>query len=371
MSTASGGLAGVVAGQTAVCEVTQTSLRYRGYEIADLAKHCRFEETAHLLLHGELPTRTELESFRGRVIEAMRVPADVDRWLQTVPAAVPPMDVLRSAVSLLGHGDPDRDDNGPEANLRKSERLLGQLAAVVGRRNRLVHGLPDAKVDPSAPHAANLLRLLTGREPGDAESHWMDVSLTLYAEHEFNASTFAARVITSTLSDLHGAIVGAIAALKGPLHGGANEAAMAMLLEIGSPGRAERFVRDAFVTKRKLMGFGHRVYKHGDHRAQILEEGARELCAAAGKSDLTRIAEIVAGIMQGEKKIHPNLDWPTARVYHAMGLPTEIFTPIFVASRVTGWCAHVMEQFADNRLIRPGSEYVGPPPREIVPIDRR
>jgi citrate synthase len=235
----------------------------------------------------------------------------------------------------------------------------------------LVHKLPDAKLDPSGSHAANLLRLLTGREPGDAESRWMDVSLTLYAEHEFNASTFTARVITSTLSDLHGAIVGAIAALKGPLHGGANEAAIEMLLEIGTPERAEAFVREAFTTKRKLMGFGHRVYKHGDHRARILEEGARDSCAAVGKSDLTRIAEIVAGIMEGEKKIHPNLDWPAARVYYAMGLPIEIYTPIFVASRVTGWCAHVMEQFADNRLIRPGSAYVGSPPREIAPIDRR
>ena len=199
----------------------------------------------------------------------------------------------------------------------------------------------------------------------------MDLSLVLYAEHEFNASTFTARVIVSTLSDLHSGVTGAIGALKGPLHGGANEAAMEMLLEIESPQRAEPFVREAFSTKRKLMGFGHRVYKHGDHRAGILEAAARGLVESRGLGRFNAVADIVAGIMVNEKHIHPNLDWPAARAYYAMGLPIDAYTPIFVASRVTGWCALIIEQLGDNRLIRPSSAYTGPPPRPVVPIDRR
>ncbi len=371
MSKPGDGLADVVAGATAVSEVTQDSLRYRGYEIADLADHCQFEEVAHLLLYGELPNRGQLDAFRRRIFATMNVPAGVAEQLRKIPADAPSMDVLRSAVSLLSHVDPDREDNSQQANLRKAERLLGQIPAVIGLRNRLAHGKADIGIDPRASHAANLLRLLTGAVPSEPQARVMNVSLVLYAEHEFNASTFTARVIVSTLADLHGGVVGAIAALKGPLHGGANEAAMQMLMEIGTPENAEPFIRRAFAEKRKLMGFGHRVYKQGDHRARILEAGARELCELAGQPHWTQIAEIVAGIMGREKNIQPNLDWPASRVYYAMDLPIEVYTPIFVASRVSGWAAHIIEQLGDNRLIRPSSEYIGPPPRQVVPLAQR
>ena len=271
MSKASQGLAQIIAGDTSLCEITQDTLRYRGYAIGDLADHCQFEEVAYLLLYGELPGPRQLEGFGTRVIAAMTVPAEIARVLDEIPHDVAPMDVLRSAVSLLSHLDPDRDDNAAPANLRKSERLLGQIAAVIGYRNRQVQSLGELPVDPAASFAANLLRLLKGTAPTEAETRIMNVSLILYAEHEYNASTFTARVIVATLADLHAGIVGAIGALKGPLHGGANEAAMHMLMEIGSPEAAEPFVRERMASKGKLMGFGHRVYKHGDHRARILE----------------------------------------------------------------------------------------------------
>ena len=365
LSKETGGLANVVAGTTAICEVTQDSLRYRGYEIADLAARCQFEEVAYLLLYGELPTREELDAFQELVRSAMVVPESVARVVTDVSRDVPFMDVLRSAVSLLSHEDIDQADNSTEANRRKAVRLMGQIAAVIGLRNRRIQNLPGIEIDPRGSHVGNLLRLLTGRQPTEAETRVMNLSLILYAEHDYNASTFTARVVVGTLSDLHSGVTAAIGALKGPLHGGANEAAMEMLIEIGSPVAAETFVRDAFATKRKLMGFGHRIYKNGDHRARILEAGARELCDAVGQHHWTEIAEIVAGMIFREKKIHPNLDWPAARAYYAMDLPIEVYTPIFVASRITGWCAHIIEQLEDNRLIRPVSEYTGPEPRTV------
>jgi 2-methylcitrate synthase/citrate synthase II len=371
MAQASGGLAEVVAGSTAISEVTQTGLRYRGYEIADLAEHCSCEEVAYLLLYGELPTRAEMESFRARVTQAMHLQPEVVHTIEQIPVGAPLMDVMRTAVSVLAHYDPDVSDSSPAANLRKSERLLGQIPAVLGRHlaRRATRGMAPPR--PEAGHAHNVLLLLTGREPPAEDVKVMDLSLVLYAEHEFNASTFTARVIVSTLSDMHSGIAGAIGALKGPLHGGANEAAMEMLLEIDSPDRAEPFMREGFAIKRKIMGFGHRVYKHGDHRAKILETAARQLADRKGLGHFNAIADIVAGVMQAEKHIHPNLDWPAARAYFAMGLPIDSFTPIFVASRVAGWCAHIMEQLADNRLIRPSSQYIGLPPRAVAPIDQR
>jgi 2-methylcitrate synthase/citrate synthase II len=371
MSRPGDGLADVVAGETAISEVAQDSLRYRGYGIGDLAAHCQFEEVAYLLLYGELPDPVDLRAFSRRVFSYMSLPGNMTEVLRSLPPEAPAMDVLRTAVSLLSHFDPDRDDSTTAGNQRKAERLLGQIPVVIGLRNRMRQGLAEIGLDQEASHAENLLRLLTGRQPDPLETRVMNVSLILYAEHEFNASTFTARVIVSTLADLHAGVVGAIAALKGPLHGGANEAAMQMLLEIGSPAEAEAFTRRAFAEKRKLMGFGHRVYKHGDHRAHILEAGARQLCEQNGQPHWTEIADIIARIMQEEKRIFPNLDWPAARVYHAMGLPLESFTPIFVASRVSGWSAHIIEQLGDNRLIRPSSRYVGPPPRPLVPLARR
>lgn len=371
MTQTTAGLADVIAGVTAVSEVTQTELRYRGYEIADLAQHCHYEEVACLLLYGELPTRRALDDMRDRISRRMNLPGQVMAILDEIPCETPLMDVLRTGVSVLAHFDEDSPDSSREANLRKAERLLGQVPAILGHVLARRAKRPPLRAEGGASHARNLLRLLTGAEPDDIAVRVMDLSLVLYAEHEFNASTFTARVIVSTLSDLHSGVAGAIGALKGPLHGGANEAAMQMLIEIGQPERAEAFMEEAFASKRKLMGFGHRVYKHGDHRARILEGPARSLADKQGMGHFNRIADIVAEVMMREKQIHPNLDWPAARAYHAMGLPIDAFTPIFVAARTAGWCAHIIEQLTDNRLIRPGSQYIGVPPRSVEPIERR
>jgi citrate synthase len=273
----------------------------------------------------------------------------------------------------MGHFDPDATDNSTPANLRKSERLIGQIAYAMGYREHCVRGFPLPKVDPNASHAYNMLMLMTGKKPTDVAAEAIDCTLILYAEHEFNASTFTARVITSTLSDMHSAISGAIGALKGPLHGGANERAMAMLLEIGSSAKAEAWLRDAFKNKTKVMGFGHRVYKNGDHRAGICDDFARRLCEQKGDKamDLYKAAHIIQDIMLNEKNIYPNVDYPAGLLYWAMDLPIQLYTPIFVASRITGWCAHVIEQFENNRIIRPRSEYTGSEKRAVVPIDKR
>lgn len=375
---ASSGLAGVVAGQTAVGEVTQTSLRYRGYGIEDLANNTCFEEVAYLLLYGELPTRAQFGEFRSRIQGAMALPAEVTRAIDAMPNETPPMDVLRSTVSLLGHYDPDAQDNSREANLRKSERLLGQIAAATGRWCRKTTGVAEAPPDPDATHGANLLTMMLGKRAGELAGRVMDGTLILYAEHEFNASTFTARTIASTLADMHSAVSGAIGALKGPLHGGANEAAMHQFLDIGSVDNVENWFNQIQEhnkahpdNKRLIMGFGHRVYKHGDHRAGILRAWSVELAKETGQGQWIEMADKLEQLMLERKNIRPNTDYPAAHAYYQMGIPIPLYTPIFVCSRVTGWCAHIMEQYENNRIIRPGSEYVGPPPRKVVPLDQR
>jgi len=375
---ASSGLAGVIAGQTAVGEVTQTSLRYRGYEIGDLAENATFEEVAHLLLHGEMPTRGQLGEFRSRVQGAMCLPEQVEKAVAAMPEQTPPMDVLRSVVSLLGHYDADAQDNSRAANLRKSERLLGQLAAATGMWCRKVSGVSAIEPDPEASHGANLLALMLGKRPSALMGRVMDGTMVLYAEHEFNASTFTARTIASTLADMHSAVTGAIGALKGPLHGGANEAAMRQFLDIGSVDNVEKWFDEVQAhnkahpeNKRLIMGFGHRVYKHGDHRASILRDWSLKLAEETGQGHWIEMADKLQTLMLERKNIHPNTDYPAAHAYYQMGIPINLYTPIFVCSRVSGWCAHVMEQYENNRIIRPGSQYVGPPPRKVVPIDQR
>jgi citrate synthase len=362
-STYAPGLEGVIAGKTAVSAVNQDSLSYRGYAIEDLAEHAGFEEVAYLLLYEALPTATELAAFRERLAAVGALPAPLIGLLRSIPAEAPPMDVLRSAVSVLAHFDPDQALSDLDANRRKAERLIAQIAQVIGARHRLLQGHEPVAPQSGLSHAGNLLYMIHGRAPDELTTRVMDVSLILYAEHEFNASTFTARVTCSTLSDLHASITAAIGTLKGPLHGGANEEAMRMLLEIGEPAKAEAWTRNALATKRKIMGFGHRVYKHGDHRARILKTWAHQLADAVGETRWTDISQRVEDVMTGEKGIYPNLDFPCASAYYLMGLPIEIYTPLFVASRVTGWSAHVIEQLGDNRLIRPRSEYVGPAPR--------
>jgi 2-methylcitrate synthase/citrate synthase II len=372
------GLEGIVAGQSAVGEVTQTSLRYRGYDIDDLAKHTCFDEVAYLLLHGELPNRSQLESFRSRVQAGMNLPAPVAKVVSELPNEIPPMDAMRTAVSLLGHYDPDAQDNSHAANLRKSERLLGQLVAAMGLWCQKTAKVAAFKPDPKLTHGANLLGMILGKKPTELAGRIFDGTLILYAEHEFNASTFTARTIASTLADMHGGVTGAIAALKGPLHGGANEAAMRQFLEIGKPENAEKWYRDVQThntanpnNKKLIMGFGHRVYKHGDHRASILRDWSIELSKETGQTQWIDMADRLATLMLKEKTIHPNLDYPASHAYYQMGIPIPLYTPIFVCSRVTGWCAHIMEQQENNRIIRPLSEYIGAPLRTVTPITNR
>jgi citrate synthase len=364
------GLEGVIAGETAISTVTG-GLSYRGYAIEELARHGTFEEVAHLLLYGELPTAKQLDEFRRRLGAAAELPAPLVEALRQIPHGVTPMDVLRTAASMLAHWDPDAGDNGHDANVRKAERLLAQLPVVMAARHRLKHGKEQVPAENGRSLASNCLHMLFRTEPSPGHVKAMDVSLILYAEHEFNASTFTARVIVSTLSDLHSAITGAIGALKGPLHGGANEKVMDVLREVGSKDNAETWIRAALARKEKVMGFGHRVYKHGDPRAVYLKELCGQLAGETGNEELEAMADVIQRVIWEEKKLPPNLDWPSARLYHYMGLPIELYTPLFVLSRVAGWSAHVLEQLDNNRLIRPRARYTGPERRHWVPLAER
>jgi 2-methylcitrate synthase/citrate synthase II len=364
------GLEGVIAGETAISTI-EGGLRYRGYPVTELAETATFDEVAFLLLHSDLPKKKELADFQKRVNAARNLPQPLHDLLKALPPAAVPMDVLRSAVSILAVFDPETEDSSPPANLRKAERLLGQIPMVVAEQYRLSKGLPPIPPRPGLGHAANLLYMLNGKEPSALFARAFDVSLILYAEHEFNASTFTARVVVSTESDLHAAIVAAIGALKGRLHGGANEKVMELLKRSGGPDSAEKWIRDALAKKEKIMGFGHRVYKTGDVRARVLREYARQAAAAAGQEKWETAAEIVEGVLEKEKNLFPNLDWPAGRLYHAMGLEIPLYTPFFVSARVTGWCAHIIEQLAHNRLIRPRSRYTGPEVRKVIPLAER
>lgn len=281
------------------------------------------------------------------------------------------MDVLRSTVSALAHFDPEVGDNSHEANLRKARRLLAQIPAAIAARQRFKNGGEPLEPKTDLSLAGNLLWLTHGKEPDDLAERAMDVSLVLYAEHEYNASTFTARVVCSTLADLHAAVTAAVGALKGPLHGGANERVMQMLLEIGTPENAERWVRRALGARERIMGFGHRVYKTGDPRAVILKSYCQQLAERGGNKQFEQVAETIEGVVTAEKNLPPNLDWPSGRLYYYLGFPVEMYTPLFVASRVSGWCAHVIEQHDNNRLIRPRARYTGPKGRKFVPLDKR
>jgi 2-methylcitrate synthase/citrate synthase II len=373
------GLEGVYAGETAICNIEQGKLLYRGYEIHDLSRNATFEQVAYLLIEGAKPTADQLAKFKQELVAERAIPASVQAFCKDAAPSLRagtavPMDVLRTAISMLGHVDPDCQDTSHAANVRKAKRILAKAPTIIGHMQAALDNrqpvLPQTGGDPSLDHAANLLYLMTGERPSKEFAHVMDVSLTLYAEHDFNASTFTTRVITSTQSDMHGAIVGGVAALKGPLHGGANEAAMEMLKEIrafieAGKGNVQDFMRKAFTDKRKLMGFGHRVYKNGDHRAPILNKLGRAIAAQKGQSFLRwfEIGDEVEEIMLREKSIHPNVDFPCGMTYFTMGIPVPQYTPIFVAARITGWAAHIIEQADNNRLIRPLAKYTGPADR--------
>jgi 2-methylcitrate synthase/citrate synthase II len=371
------GLEGVIASETAIANIEGRDgaggLEYRGYRIEELAGHVSYEETAFLLLHGDLPNRNQLRDFDGRLRQSRQIPATLVGLLEQIPLNIHPMDALRSSVSVLSHFD--ADVNAPPtdhaANVRKAERMLAQMATAVAYRQRIANRLPIVAPRDDLDYAANFLNMVNGKVPSSTMREAFDLSLVLYAEHELNASTFAARVTVSTLSDIYSGIVAAIGTLKGPLHGGANEEAWKMLEQVGAPENAERWIQDALARKARIMGFGHRVYKTGDPRAAIVKQYCSELAREVGDDRWERIAEPIERAVTTQKHLPPNVDWPTARLYHYMGLETDIYTPIFAMARLAGWAAHIIEQLDHNRLMRPRASYIGPPHRSVQPIDQR
>lgn len=366
----SAGLAGVVAGETQIACVDQGKLLYRGYSIAELAEKATFEEVTYLLLFGELPTRNQLDMVHEALVRFRPLPEPVVDALRKIPRETNMMDVLRSMVSYSGHWDPVSGQDS-DAMRQRALWLMAQIAAIIAARFRLLNGHEPLAPRDDLSHSANVLYQAQGEVPDELAERLLNLTLVLYAEHDFNASTFTARVIVSTLSDMTSAVVGAIGALKGPLHGGANEAAMAMLKQFNSPEEASTWIRDAFARQEKIMGFGHRVYKNGDHRAHILERELRKLADKLRQQKWMDIYDAIKNPMVKEKKILPNVDYPCGLTYYLLGLPIDLYTPLFVASRVTGWCAHIIEQLENNRLYRPLSIYVGKQEREVVPLDNR
>jgi 2-methylcitrate synthase len=366
-----GGLAGVSAGATALCTVGKegAGLTYRGYDIYDLADNASFEEVAYLLMHGQLPNQAELDGFIARIKTMRGLPDTVKQVLEMIPADSHPMDVLRSGVSILGNVEPEGDFSNQS---KTADRLLACLPSMLLYWHHFhTDGTRiDVETDDDSL-AGHFLHLLHGKAPSEMHRKTLDTTLILYAEHEFNASTFAARVITGTLSDMHSAVTGAIGALRGPLHGGANEAAMELVEKFSSAQDATQGVLDMLARKDKIMGFGHRVYTTSDPRNSVNKKMSKLLADEVGDTRLYAVSEAVEKVMWDEKKLFANADFFAATVYHFMGIPTYLFTPIFVCSRITGWTAHIMEQRADNKLIRPAADYIGPALQTYVPIEER
>jgi citrate synthase len=367
------GLEGVVAAESAIGDVDGLNgvLIYQGLNIHDLAEHSTFEETVYLLWHGRLPKREELDALKRELAANQRLPEEVLALLRRFPKEAEPMDALRTAVSALAFYDPGARDLSREGALRTATRLTAQLPVVAATFERLRKGLEPVEPRADLNLASNFLYMLKGEGPGEREARIFDVCLILHADHELNASTFTARVIAGTLADMYGAVTGAIAALSGPLHGGANTNVMKMLLEIGEPARAEEWLREALASKKKIMGFGHRVYKTEDPRSVWLRKFSREMAEAKGETRWIEILERLREQMFAEKKLYPNVDYYSGSAYYLMGIPLDLFTPIFAVSRISGWTGHVLEQYSNNRLIRPRAEYVGPRGVPYVPIDER
>lgn len=367
------GLQDVVAGESSICflDGENGKLLYRGYDIAELAEHSCFEEVAYLLWYGRLPGKTEYNVFLDTFTGNMELPVETVMILRMFPKAATPMEVLRTAVSSLGHWDPDSGNTFLDACLRKAIRLTERLPQLVTAHQRLRNGMEPIHPVPGQSIAYNFLYTLHGKEPDPDWVNTFDVSLILHADHEWNASTFAARVVAATMSDMYSSVTSAISALKGPLHGGANEQVMLMLNEIGSPEMAATWVTDALSRKVKIPGFGHRVYRTEDPRATILRNYAERICAASGDTRLYDTAREVERVVTANTKVNPNVDFYSGIIYQMMGIPPELYTPIFAASRVVGWTAHILEQWGNNRLIRPRAEYTGPAERKYTPINRR
>jgi citrate synthase len=370
------GLEDVIAGESAICYLDgdRGVLAYQGYDIHDLADAERgvsFEQVCHLLWHGRLPSRGELGDLQTQLAAARPLSEPMRRAMKSLPR-VDGMDALRTLTSIHAHYDPDASDSSPRANYRKAVRLTGTMASLVATWGGLAAGGGPIEPDPALGHAANFLYLLTGRRPSPLAVRAFDVSLVLHADHELNASTFAARVAAATLTDLHSAIVAAIGTLKGPLHGGANADVMRMLIDIGrdaGPDRAEAYVRAKLARKEKIAGFGHRVYRTEDPRATHLRRFSKLLGEQRGEPQWYQMSERIEAVVRAEKTLNANVDFYSASVFYALGIPIDLYTPIFAVSRVSGWTAHVLEQYANNRLIRPRTEYIGPPyPQTLRPL---
>ena len=370
------GLEDTVATSSAICYLDgdRGVLAYCGYDIHDLARHATFEEACYLLWHRRLPTRAELGDLQSQLIAGRVLPEAVLRLMRMLPSGNT-MDALRTLTSALGHYDPETADQSPQANYRKAVRLTAQIGSLVAAMGRVNAGTGPIEPDPVLGHAANFLYMLTGERPSGLATRAFDVALILHADHELNASTFAARVAAATITDIHSAIVGAMGALKGPLHGGANADVMRLLLEIGPsapPEKAEEVVRAKLARKEKIPGFGHRVYHTEDPRATHLRQMSRDLGQRAGQPVWFEMSQRIEALLKAEKKLDPNVDFYSASTYHALGIPIDLFTPIFAVSRISGWTAHVLEQYANNRLIRPRAEYVGPEyPQRYQPLEAR
>jgi citrate synthase len=367
------GLEGVVAATTRLCDLDGVNgrLAYQGYAIEDLARHASFEEVAWLLWHGELPGEADLAAFRKELIEAAPLPPEAVKVLKFLPKTMHPMRVLQMGIALLGGLDPDAEDSSPEANRRKATRLVARVSSLTTAFHRIRIGRRPIAPRPDLSHAANFLYMLSGRKPRVVPVRAFDAALVLYAEHELNASTFTARVVASTLSDAHSAVSAALGALKGSLHGGAGEAVMRTLEEIGQPDNADAFTRRALAEKRRLMGFGHRVYKAGDPRAKILRTLAAKACRNSSEAVWYETAIKLHEAVNREKGLIPNVDFYSAPLFKALGIPVDLFVPVIAVSRIAGWTANLLEQYQDNRLIRPRADYVGPGPRELRPLSAR
>ncbi|HZB79187.1 MAG TPA: citrate/2-methylcitrate synthase [Actinomycetota bacterium] len=367
------GLREVIAADTKLSDIDgeKGTLSYVGYEIEDLAEHSTFEEVIYLLHHLELPTASELEGLATSLAEERDLHPFQVQLMRTLAEQTSPMSMLRTSISAASAFDPDGWDESPDAQARKALRLTAKTASLITTYHRLRTGLDVVTPNPALPHAADFLWMLHGTEPDPEDARVLDVIFVLYADHTMNASTFTARIVASTLADMFSAITAAIGTLKGPLHGGANEEAMKSFEEVGKPENAEAYVRDRLERHEKIFGFGHAVYKTYDPRAKVLKRLSRKACERAGRAQLHEIAEAIEKAAFEQKGLYPNVDFYAAAVFHVLGVPTDLMTPVFAAARMAGWTAHVREQYADNRVIRPGSRYVGPREQRWVPLEER